>query len=133
MCSSDLRTEKDYGADGRLQGVTVEDSMSMVHLSFGMKEPSSPGLKSEAAIIAGMARATLPDSKSPWERCAGDYDALRDTMAEAIHGFEEFNRRVRQPLGFRLRQPARELQFDTPSGRAEFSTAPLGEIGRAHV
>src|SRR4029077_17151053 len=50
------RTERDRGRNG-LQGITVEDSMSMVHLSFGMKEPCSPHLRSEVAIIAGMAGA----------------------------------------------------------------------------
>ena len=35
------RTEKDVQQTGE-QGVTVEDSMSMVHLSFGMKKPASP-------------------------------------------------------------------------------------------
>src|SRR5271166_1908483 len=40
------RTEKDVQQAGE-QGVTVEDSMSMVHLSFGMKKPASPQLKSE--------------------------------------------------------------------------------------
>ena len=37
------RTEKDLQQTGE-QGVTVEDSMSMVHLSFGMKRPASPHL-----------------------------------------------------------------------------------------
>jgi anaerobic selenocysteine-containing dehydrogenase len=37
------------------------------------------------------------------------------------------NRRVRQPLGFRLKQPARELVFHTSTGLADFSAAPLGE------
>ena len=32
------RTEKDNQQTGE-QGITVEDSMSMVHLSFGMKSP----------------------------------------------------------------------------------------------
>ena len=40
------------------RAITVEDSMSMVHLSHGMKEPASPHLRSEPAIIAGMALAT---------------------------------------------------------------------------
>jgi anaerobic selenocysteine-containing dehydrogenase len=35
------RTDKDHQAGG-LQGVAVEDAMSMVHISHGMKEPSSP-------------------------------------------------------------------------------------------
>ena len=90
--------------------------MSMVHLSFGMKEPRSPHLRSEVAIIAGMAAASLPGTKTPWADYAGDYDLIRDKMAEAIDGFEDFNRRVRQPLGFRLKQPARELVFLTETG-----------------
>ncbi|MBV8382658.1 MAG: FdhF/YdeP family oxidoreductase [Planctomycetaceae bacterium] len=124
------RTEKDHGKKG-LQGVTVEDSMSMVHLSFGMKEPVSPHLRSEVAIIAGMAAASLPGTKTPWAEYAGDYDLIRDKMAEAIAGFEDFNRRVRQPLGFRLKQPARELTFLTETGRAEFSAAPLADVAPA--
>ncbi|MBX3166634.1 MAG: FdhF/YdeP family oxidoreductase [Candidatus Eremiobacteraeota bacterium] len=118
------RTEKDHGKTG-LQGITVEDSMSMVHLSYGMKEARSSQLRSEIAIIAGMAAASLPNSQTPWQDYAEDYDRIRDKMAEAIEGFEDFNRRVRQPLGFRLKQPARELVFLTPTQRANFSTAPL--------
>ncbi|MDX3854325.1 FdhF/YdeP family oxidoreductase [Streptomyces sp. AK02-01A] len=121
------RTEKDHQRAG-VQATSVEDSMSMVHLSIGMKRPASPHLLSEPAIIAGMARATLPDSPTPWDDYTGDYDRIRDTMAEVLDGFEDFNRRVRLPLGFRIRQPARELVFLTPSGRAEFSTAPLPDV-----
>lgn len=46
-------------------------------------------------------------------------------MAKVLNGFEDFNRRVRLPLGFRIKQPARELVFLTPSGRAEFSAVEL--------
>jgi anaerobic selenocysteine-containing dehydrogenase len=99
--------------------------MAMVHMSYGMKEPGSPQLRSESAIIAGMARATVPDSHTPWEAYAEDYDRIRDTMAQVLDGFEDFNRRARHPHGFRLRQLARERVFQTPSGRAEFSLAPL--------
>jgi molybdopterin-dependent oxidoreductase alpha subunit len=118
------RTEKDHQSSG-VQGVTVEDAMSMVHISYGMKEPGSPQLRSECAILAGMAQATLSDSKTPWQDYADDYDRIRDTMAEALDGFEDFNTRARHPHGFRLAQPARERVFQTPSGRAEFSPAPL--------
>ena len=120
------RTEKDYGNEG-LQGITVEDSMSMVHLSYGMKHPCSPHLPSESAIIAGIATASLLKTPTPWEEYAADYNRLRDKMAEAIEGFECFNRRVRQPLGFRLKQPARELIFLTNTGRANFSVPPLAD------
>jgi molybdopterin-dependent oxidoreductase alpha subunit len=118
------RTDKDHQAGG-VQGVTVEDSMSMVHMSYGMKEPGSPQLRSECAILAGMAQATLPDSNTPWQDYADDYDRIRDTMAQVLDGFEDFNTRARQPHGFRLHQPARERVFKTPTGRAEFSLAPL--------
>jgi molybdopterin-dependent oxidoreductase alpha subunit len=118
------RSEQDHQRSG-LQRITVEDSMSMVHLSAGMKAPISPRLLSEPAIIAGMARATLPQSRVPWEAYVEDYDRIRETMAEVLDGFEDFNARVRQPRGFRIRQPARERVFLTPSGRAEFSAAPL--------
>ena len=120
------RTEKDWSRKGS-QGVTVEDSMSMVHLSYGMRAPRSPQLRSEVAIIAGLAAASLPATKTPWADYAVDYDRIRDKMAEAIEGFEDFNRRVRQPLGFRLAQPARELVFRTESGKANFSAVPLAE------
>ena len=118
------RTDKDHQASG-VQGVTVEDSMSMVHISYGMKEPSSPQLRSECAILAGMAKATLPESRTPWQGYADDYDRIRDTMAQVLPGFEYFNTRARHPHGFRIRQPARERVFQTPTGRAEFSLAPL--------
>jgi molybdopterin-dependent oxidoreductase alpha subunit len=121
------RTEEDHQRGGR-QATSVEDSMSMVHLSVGMKRPASPLLLSEPAIIAGLARAALPDSATPWERYVEDYDRIRDTMARALDGFEDFNRRVRLPLGFRIKQPARELVFLTPSGRAEFSSAVLPDV-----
>ncbi|MGW7580605.1 FdhF/YdeP family oxidoreductase [Kitasatospora sp. NPDC054768] len=121
------RTEKDHQRAG-VQSTSVEDSMSMVHLSVGMKRPASPHLLSEPAIVAGMARAALPDSSTPWEWYIEDYDRIRDTMAQVLDGFEDFNRRVRLPLGFRIKQPARELVFDTRSGKAEFSAAPLPDV-----
>jgi anaerobic selenocysteine-containing dehydrogenase len=99
--------------------------MSMVHLSKGLKEPVSPHVRSEPAIIAGVAQATLPDSKVPWQAYVDDYDRIRDTMAQVLDGFEDFNRRVRRPNGFRIGQPARERCFLTPSGRLEFSSALL--------
>ena len=118
------RTEKDRQVAGE-QGITVEDAMSMVHISFGMKEPASRQLRSECAILAGLAKATLPESTTPWQDYAGDYDRIRDTMAEVLEGFNDFNTRARQPHGFRIHQPARERVFQTSSGRAEFSLAAL--------
>jgi molybdopterin-dependent oxidoreductase alpha subunit len=121
------RTEIDRQAAGP-QEVTVEDSMSMVHLSKGLRKPASDQLKSECAILCGIGKATLKDTQTPWQSYQDNYDTIRDKMCEAISGFEDFNRKVRRPLGFRLKQPARELIFLTPTGRAMFSSAPLPDI-----
>ncbi|HZC52364.1 MAG TPA: FdhF/YdeP family oxidoreductase, partial [Mycobacterium sp.] len=118
------RTERDHQASGE-QGVTVEDAMSMVHISYGMKEPASPQLRSESAILAGLAQATLPGTTTPWQDYIDDYDRIRDTMARVLDGFEDFNRRARHPHGFRIAQPARERIFQTSSARAEFCHASL--------
>jgi molybdopterin-dependent oxidoreductase alpha subunit len=118
------RTERDRQASGE-QGVTVEDSMAMVHISSGMKEPASPHLRSECAILSGLARATLPDSRTPWQDYVDDYDRIRDTMARVLDGFEDFNARARRPHGFRIAQPARDRDFRTSSGRAEFWSGPV--------
>lgn len=121
------RTERDEQAGG-LQGQSVEDAMSMVHLSVGKKKPASEHLLSEPDIIARMARATLPDSATDWEGYADDYDRIRDVMAKVLPGFEGFNELVRQPNGFRIPQPARELDFRTASGKADFSAPALHDV-----
>jgi molybdopterin-dependent oxidoreductase alpha subunit len=121
------RTEQDIQECGPQQ-ITVEDSMSMVHLSIGKRRPASEHLRSELAIIGGIAQATLRNSPTPWAKWIGNYDLIRDKMAEAITGFEDFNQRVRRPLGFRLQQPARELVFNTATQRANFAAKELHNI-----
>jgi molybdopterin-dependent oxidoreductase alpha subunit len=121
------RTERDEQSGG-LQGVTVEDAMSMVHLSMGRKQPASAYLLSEPAIIAGIAKAALPGTKTPWDYYVGDYDRIREVMAQVLPGFEGFNDLIRDRHGFRIPQPARERDFRTASGRAEFSLAPLPDV-----
>ena len=118
------RTERDVQASGR-QSVSCEDSMSSVQLSKGSRKPASPHLLSEAAIVAGVAKAVLPQSKTRWDWYAADYDRIRDAMADVIPSLVDFNAKMRRPNGFRVLQPARDRVFLTPSGRAEFSHAPL--------
>ncbi len=115
------RTEIDVQASGP-QGVTVEDSMSMVHLSSGMNAPASEHLLSEPMVVARMAVATLPHSRTPWLALASDYAAIRDKIEAVLPDFAGFNDKVRRPGGFRLRNTASERVWATPSGRAEFST-----------
>ncbi|CAN7576869.1 FdhF/YdeP family oxidoreductase [Cupriavidus necator] len=113
------RTELDVQETGP-QSVTVEDSMSMVHASAGKLAPASEFLRSEPAIVAGIATATLPDSKVPWLELVADYDRIRDLIEKTVPGFEDFNTRVRVPGGFRMPLPPTERKWETPSGKAEF-------------
>ena len=121
------RTEIDLQATGP-QAVTVEDSMSMVHLSSGMNPPASDDLLSEPAIVAHLAHATLGHSRTPWLWLVEDYDRIRDRIAQVIDGFTDFNARVRVPGGFHLHHPGRERTFPTRDGKAGFYLHALGEM-----
>ncbi|WP_164097676.1 FdhF/YdeP family oxidoreductase [Serratia marcescens] len=114
------RTELDMQAGGR-QSVTVEDSMSMVHASSGKLKPASELLRSEPAIVAGMAKAVMPASKVPWDELIEDYDVIRDLIEKTIPGFDDYNARIRQPGGFRMPLPPTERQWPTATGKAMFS------------
>lgn len=113
------RTETDVQATG-VQSVTVEDSMSMVHASRGSLDPASPHLKSEPALVASLAKATLPDSVVDWSAMAADYSRIRDAIEAVFPAFENFNERIKHPGGFRLHNAASERVWLTPSGRAQF-------------
>jgi formate dehydrogenase major subunit len=114
------RSDVDIQATGR-QSITVEDSMSMVHASNGLVEPPSPDLKSEVSIVCGMARATVPDSGIDWNALEANYDLIREKI-EAVFPklFADFNTRIRIPGGFHLYNGARNREWKTASGRANF-------------
>ncbi len=105
---------------GGPQSVTVEDSMSMVHASHGRLKPASPELRSEPAIVAGIARAALPGTSIDWEGLVADYDHIRDKIEAVFPDFFDFNQRVRVKGGFRLRVGASNREWDTPDGKAHF-------------
>ncbi|QHE70174.1 FdhF/YdeP family oxidoreductase [Rhodococcus sp. WAY2] len=120
------RTDKDVQS-GRKQQVSVEDSMSVVHLSRGSLPPASEHLRSEVAIVCGIAQALFgPDHPVPWQEFAADYDRIRDCIARVVPGFADFNRKVRAPDGFALPHPPRdERRFDTSTGKANFTVNVL--------
>jgi len=101
--------------------------MSMVHGSGGINPPASKLLLSEVAIVAGIAAATVGSDKVDWLQLADDYDLIRDRIAAVIPGFEDYNERLRKPRGFYLRNTAREREWNTPSGKAEFFAGALPE------
>ena len=119
------RTEIDIQAGGP-QGVTVEDSMSMVHLSAGINPPASSQLLSEPAIIARLADATLRErSRVRWQWLIEDYRRIRDLIEQVFADFKDFNARVAEPGGFRLYNSASERVWNTDTGRANFLTHPI--------
>ncbi|MFN9475697.1 FdhF/YdeP family oxidoreductase [Acidovorax sp.] len=114
------RTEIDVQATGP-QGVTVEDSMSMVHISVGINPPASEHLLSEPAIVARLAAATIgARSNVPWMWLVEDYARIRDQIEKVFPDFKDFNKRVAVPGGFRLRNTASERVWATASGKASF-------------
>nr|WP_145550353.1 FdhF/YdeP family oxidoreductase [Variovorax boronicumulans] len=114
------RTEIDMQAAGP-QGVTVEDSMGMVHISKGINPPASEHLLSEPAIVARLAAATLAGrSRTPWLWLVDDYARIRDKIEAVFDDFKDFNARVAHPGGFRLRNTASERVWNTPTGKATF-------------
>jgi molybdopterin-dependent oxidoreductase alpha subunit len=120
------RTDVD-STGGREQFVTVEDSMGIVHSSRGTVAPLSPHMRSEVAIVTGLARAVFGDADDvPWEDFAADYDRIRDRIERVVPGFTDYNARARVPGGFALpHAPRDERVFPTATGKANFTVNPV--------
>ncbi|MFC0040222.1 FdhF/YdeP family oxidoreductase [Actinomadura rayongensis] len=122
------RTERDEQRTGP-QFVSVEDSMGLVHASRGRLAPAGPDLRSEVAIVCGLARATLPGSPIDWAAMRDDYDVIRDHVSRVVPGFADYNARVREPDGFALpHAPRDERRFPTATGKANFTANRLDVV-----
>ena len=117
------RTEVDKQASGP-QAVSMEDTFSCIHGSIARRGPASEHLKSEVAIVAGLAKATLaPNPKVRWDEWVGDYALIRDEIAETYSDeFHGFNDRMWTPGGFYRGNSARERIWKTEPGKAVFFT-----------
>ncbi|WP_237061456.1 FdhF/YdeP family oxidoreductase [Microbulbifer zhoushanensis] len=118
------RTDIDEQAAGP-QAVTVEDTFSMVHASYGQLRPLSSRIRSECAIVAGIANATVGSEIVDWLHLVEDYSRIRDLIESVIPGFDDFNRRIGQPGGFYLQNAAAKRHWKTASGQANFKSNPL--------
>ncbi|RLQ88382.1 FdhF/YdeP family oxidoreductase [Notoacmeibacter ruber] len=117
------RAEIDRQATGN-QYVSVEDSFSCIHGSVGHRSPASEHLKSELAIVAGLAKATLPaNPKVKWDEWTADYSHVRN-LIEACYpdDFHDYNARLNEPGGFWRGNSARERIWETESGKAVITT-----------
>ncbi|WP_395243516.1 FdhF/YdeP family oxidoreductase [Agromyces sp. MMS24-K17] len=123
------RTEVDLQESGP-QFVSVEDSVCAVHASHGAVPPIGDDVRSEVAIVAGLARAVLGDRVDvDWEGMTRDYDLIRDHISRVVPGFQSFNDDVRRKGGFVLPNGPRDSRtFATASGRAEFTATALEPI-----
>jgi molybdopterin-dependent oxidoreductase alpha subunit len=117
------RSEDDRQAGGS-QSVSMEDSFSHVHGSVGKREPASKHLLSEVAIVAGIAKATLPaHPRWKWDEWTADYGKIRDLIANTYSAeFHDFNARMFDSGGFYRGNPARERTWKTETGKARFTT-----------
>ena len=117
------RTERDVRPGGE-QLVTVEDSMSMVHASRGRLAPVSAGLRSEVAIVTGIAAARFGEDLG-WGSMGDDYRVIRKHIERVVPGFHAFEERLDQPGGFVLPRPPRDARtFPTATGKARFTVNP---------
>jgi molybdopterin-dependent oxidoreductase alpha subunit len=115
------RIEIDEQATGP-QAVSMEDSTTCIHGSRGFAKAVSEHLLSEVRIVAGLAKATLePNPRVDWDRWAGDYATIRDAI-EATYPdqFKDYNARMFQPGGFPRPLPARQREWETETGKANF-------------
>lgn len=120
------RTEIDHQISGE-QCITVEDSMSMVHSSTGQNEPASQHLRSETAIVAGMAKATVAENIVNWTSLMNDYGLIREDISKVLPDFFDYNQRIKVGRGFHLENKAAQRQWKTSASKATFSHAPLPE------
>ena len=125
------RYEIDAQASGN-QSVTTEDSFSMINGSIGRRAPVSEAVKSELAIVAGIAEAVLPaNDKLKWADWTGDYGLVRDLIEETYpEDFRDYNGRMFEAGGFYRGNGAHERIWKTDSGKAVFTTpGELNSVG----
>ncbi|ARD43148.1 FdhF/YdeP family oxidoreductase [Colwellia sp. PAMC 21821] len=120
------RTEIDSQSSGE-QCITVEDSMSMVHSSTGQNEPASPHLRSETAIVAGIAKASVGEQIVNWTNLKNDYGLIREDISKVLPEFFDYNQRIKIGRGFHLENKAAQRQWKTKALKATFSNTLLPE------
>jgi molybdopterin-dependent oxidoreductase alpha subunit len=123
------RTERDVQASGE-QLVSVENSQGQVHASRGRLVPASPHLRSEVAVVCGLARRLLAGRPGApevdWEAWQDDYRSIRESIARVVPGFEDYEANLARPGGFLLPHGPRDARrFATVTGRARFTVNPL--------
>lgn len=122
------RSELDLQATGE-QFITTEDSMGIINASRGRLRPAGPALRSEPAIVSGLALALAANGAItgdiPWAAMAENYDVIRERISRVVPGFEDYNRRVRAGIFYLPNAPRDRREWRTATGRANFLVAPV--------
>ena len=119
------RSDRDI-TSGKEQLVSCENSMGVVQMSKGSLTPISNNLLSEPVIVCRMAKATIGErTKVNWNLYEENYDFIRNDIELTIPGFDAYNQRVRHLGGFYLPNGARERQFHTNTGKANFNVSDV--------
>jgi len=115
------RSDRDI-INGEDQFVSTENSTGVIQSSKGILKPVSEDLLSEPVIVCRLAEATIGKrSKVNWKKYSVNYDAIREDIEKTIPGFEDYNKRIRNPGGFYLPNCNRDGKFDTPDQKAHFN------------
>jgi molybdopterin-dependent oxidoreductase alpha subunit len=125
------RFEIDEQATGN-QCVTTEDSFSMINASIDHTEPVSDMVKSELAIVTGIAKAAVePLAGLKWDTWTADYALVRDLIEHTYpDDFRDYNGRMYEAGGFYRGNGAHERIWKTPEGKAVFTTpGQLNSLG----
>jgi molybdopterin-dependent oxidoreductase alpha subunit len=115
------RIEIDEQASGQ-QVVSMESSLAHFHGSRGQVKPASPHLRSEPAIIAGLAEAVLDaNPRTPWREWVGDYAWFRAAIEQTWPAtFKGLDQKMFEPGGMPRPLAARERKWNTRTGKANF-------------
>jgi molybdopterin-dependent oxidoreductase alpha subunit len=138
------RTEVDIQTSG-VQRVSVEDTVCAVHASQGDLQPASPALRSEVAIVCGIAERVLAGrpntAQVDWAALRADYREIRRHISHVVPGFEAYEEKLDRPGGFVLPHAARDTRHfatNTEGGKdahaqftvnaLEYPKAPEGRL-----
>jgi molybdopterin-dependent oxidoreductase alpha subunit len=115
------RIEVDEQASGP-QAVSMESSIAHFHGSRGKVKPASPHLRSEPAIVAGIAKATLePNPSVTWDEWTSDYAKVRKAIEATWPAtFKGLDEKMFDPGGIMRPLAARERKWNTRTGKANF-------------
>ncbi|WP_268798198.1 FdhF/YdeP family oxidoreductase [Pseudomonas huanghezhanensis] len=120
-CLGKIELDRQNGVE---QVYSTEDSTGCVHGWRGQSEPCSTETRSETAIIAGLAEATLSGSERiDWDAWRSDYALIRKGISQVYPEiFHDMETRMWETGGFHRPLPAAKREWKTESGKAQFIT-----------